>query len=174
MTCSRRLPEPRPFPGLLLVAVFVSTAQAWAQSVPTYRLSKAEATPDSSFGEIRGVRELSDGRVVIVDAFQRLVLVGDLKTGVVSMVGRQAVRWDAYAWPDRLCPLGPDSALVHDAIGGIYHLVVGNAAGVTVHHRYQLAGNGRTLVTPPVPLLASDEKGRLYGPVGGRMHERAH
>jgi hypothetical protein len=75
-----------------------------AQAAPTRVLTKAEAEYAESFTSIDGVREMRDGRVLVVDSREMIVRLVYLRTGRVERVGRSGRGPGEYALagcPDR-------------------------------------------------------------------------
>jgi hypothetical protein len=75
---------------MLLVQVTSATAQDVSIS---RRLSNATGTLDHVFGRVNGVRELSDGRLLISDGRRHIILIGDFRSRRVTAVeGRDSTR----------------------------------------------------------------------------------
>jgi hypothetical protein len=77
-------------------------------------LTKAEAEYAESFTSIDGVREMRDGRVLVVDSREMIVRLVDLRTGRVERVGRSGRGPGEYALPVALIALGGDSSGIVD------------------------------------------------------------
>src|SRR5690242_3721427 len=69
--------------------------------------------PDAEFAEpftlIRTIRELSDGRVLVVDPRDRIVQLVDFRSGTATKVGRTGAGPGEYGLPDRIIALPGDS-----------------------------------------------------------------
>src|SRR5688500_14181657 len=75
--------------------------------------------PDSLTGELRqtfrdvsAVRELADGRVLVLDSHERFIYLADFRTGGSQVIGEQGSGDRQYLWPSRLLLLPTDTALV--------------------------------------------------------------
>lgn len=77
-------------------------------------LSSPDATFPEPFTRIVGVRELSDGRVLIADRTELHVSFIDFATGAVDQVGRQGKGPGEYEMPTGLFPWPDDGALLVD------------------------------------------------------------
>lgn len=98
-----------------VLAALLLPAALLAQRAPAITLKPADAKLDEEFSDIRALRELSDGRVLVVDAREQRVIVADLKTGAVSPVGRQGNGPGEYRYPRVLLALRGDSSLLMSA-----------------------------------------------------------
>ena len=94
------------------------TTIAFAQNPPTRTLARPQVEFNEPFTDIGSVRELSDGRVIVVDARELTVKLLDLRAGTATTVGRSGEGPGEYRWPSRLYPLPGDSTLLHDGAGG--------------------------------------------------------
>ena len=154
---------------LILAAGLISTAvPALAQNVPTRTLSKADAEYAEPFTQIAGLRELKDGRVIVIDPRDKTVQAVDLKTGTAVKLGREGSGPGEYGMPLRLLALPNDTSAVVDMlnnrlllitpeakVGGFVDLNVPAPAG---------RGDGRggmMMIGGQIP-TASDGKGRMY------------
>ena len=84
-----------------LVCCGVGGGAAFAQDVPTRLLTTPEAEFATPFTKIGSLRELSDGRVIIIDAQERLIQLVDFKARTIERVGRHRRGPGEYHWPDR-------------------------------------------------------------------------
>ncbi len=96
--------------GMLLVAA----APLGAQSVERVTLVNPEATFPEPFSRIAGLRQLSDGRLVIADLSEQAVRYVDFKAGVMQDIGRVGGGPGEYQMPSGLLPLPADSTLLID------------------------------------------------------------
>jgi hypothetical protein len=85
-----------------------------AQPVPVERLSNPVASFEEPFSRIVGVRELSDGRVMLADRLEQAIRVLDLKTGSMGEIGRVGGGPGEFQMPGGLLPLPGDRALLID------------------------------------------------------------
>src|SRR5262245_53176178 len=87
---------------------------ASASSQALVSLKPPLATVARDLGRISAVRELSDGRVLTIDATERRLLVVDLATQRVEVVGRNGQGPGEYVRPITLHAVGSDSTIVED------------------------------------------------------------
>jgi hypothetical protein len=99
---------------LYLVCAAARSASAAGQDVPNLRLSVPDAELAQAMVTVMGVRELPDGRVLVVDSRRNVVLVADLRSGSVRTVGRIGLGDLEYCHPTHLIPLPGDSSLLFD------------------------------------------------------------
>jgi hypothetical protein len=86
-------------------------ATSFVLRAPTAVLSEA-------FIDIRGVRELSDGRIIVVDFAEKRVVVSDVSWRTVERIGRIGEGPGEYRSPFRIAALSGDSTLVCDGHSG--------------------------------------------------------
>lgn len=85
------------------------------QEHPVVELPPATQTlAGKEFSQIRGVSELTDGRVLVSDGLERSLYVVDFRSGDVRSVGTIGNGPGEFQYPGRLYPLGTDSALLTD------------------------------------------------------------
>ena len=117
-------------------------------------------TPDKvlaeSFSQLRGVRELRNGKVLLVDRLDRGLLGADFATGAVTKIGKEGRGPLEYTLLSGLLPLGGDSTLAYDE---------GNSRFVLVTPDVRIARTF-TLLLPrlglPVGARGVDREGRYY------------
>jgi hypothetical protein len=151
---------------VLLFAVWAPSAVA--QSVPTVKVTKPDATFAEPFSSVMGLRELADGRVIVSDRLERTVALVDLASGDLTPIGHEGQGPGEHAMPGPLFPLPGDSTLLVDfaAMRGL--VLAEGAIGRTVS--FAAAGG--------LPLIPSnvDGRGRIYGSlpsIGGPGSESA-
>jgi hypothetical protein len=96
--------------GPLLFSARALRAQA---SSPIISLGKAEVLP-VEFSQIRGVRELRDGRVLVSDRLDLGVVVAQFGSATVTKVGRNGRGPQEYRLPTALSAIAGDSTLLTD------------------------------------------------------------
>jgi hypothetical protein len=109
-------------PGALLLAVS-AFPQLGAQTVASRQLGKAEAEFADPFTAISAVRELKDGRVLVVDSRDKVVQLVDLKTGSATKVGREGQGPGEYSLPISIVALPGDSSGIYDPLNQRYLLI---------------------------------------------------
>ncbi len=104
----------RPFLAACLVAL--SAAPPWPrpQSAAERRLAAPDAVFPGTFSSLRGLRELSDGRVLVADWIEEALLALDFRAGTRARVGRSGRGPTEYRLPARLIALPGDSTLLWD------------------------------------------------------------
>jgi hypothetical protein len=88
------------------------------QNPPLRTLSRPQAEFAEPFTDVGSIRELSDSRVIVVDARELTVKLIDFRSGTATTIGRSGEGPGEYRWPSRLYPLSGDSTLLHDGSGG--------------------------------------------------------
>lgn len=154
---------------ILTAGLLVTAVPAFAQNVPIRTLSKADAEYPEPFTQVTGVRELKDGRVIVIDPRDKTVQAVDLKAGTAVKLGREGSGPGEYGMPFRLLPLPNDTSAVVDMlnnrmllitpdakVGGFVDLNVPAPAG-----RGDGRGGGMMMIGGQMP-TSSDAKGRMY------------
>lgn len=96
---------------LLAVTLLATTPHHMAAQ---RRLGPPTATHDHAFTGIDGVRELRDGRVIVLDARDRSIHVINLRTKARKTIGRLGDGPGEFRLPQALLPIGGDTTLVED------------------------------------------------------------
>lgn len=138
---------------------------ALAQNIPTRTLAKPDAEFSESFTQIGGVRELKDGRLIVIDPRDKVVQVVDLNAGTGTKLGREGSGPAEYGLPMRVLPLPNDTSAVVDMLNSRILLINPNATvGGFLDLNAPAAGRGGG------PMMMgggnqpgwSDNKGRFY------------
>lgn len=112
-------------------------------------------------GYLSGVRELSDGRLLVADPLSQVLLRLDLEAGTADTLGQQGAGPQEYEGPDHVLPLPGDSTLLVDL--GNARLIVVSPEGVFVEWipmvRPREGGSLRTLF-----VRFTDRTGDFYLP----------
>ena len=122
-------------------ALVLSSAPLGAQGNPPApsRLGAAIASLNAEFTSVSAVRELADGRLLVVDAGERKLHVAEWSTGRVRTIGREGAGAREYASPRVLLSVPSDTSLLPDPRNGrwlvlvrdsIVALLTANAPGV--------------------------------------------
>ena len=121
---------------IMVAAAFLAGAalQARAQAAParTIRLATPNATLATEFSFVSSVRELADGRVLVVDRSERKLLVADWSKRETTQIGRNGSGPGEYLQPSMLLSLGGDSTLLPDLRNGRWLLLSGAEIVTTV------------------------------------------
>ncbi len=139
-------------------------------SAQDLKLTKPSARLGHQFSSILGLRELSDGRVVVADGIDNVVVRVNLTTQKMDTLGRSGAGPGEYKAPDVILPLPGDGFLLVDL--GNARISIFDGAG-KYRESVPIAqgspgggpgGGGMSLIIP----RASDGSGRIYyQPMGG-------
>ncbi len=153
-------------PRRCLLALLSLAAAAPAAAQPEAKLVRPAARLAHQFSTIGGARELADGRVLIADGIDNVVLRVDLATQKLDTVGRSGQGPGEYKAPDALFPLPGQATMVVDL--GNARLSIFDGAGKyreSIPIAQGQPGRGAfSLIFP----RAVDAAGRIYyQPLGG-------
>ncbi len=128
-----------------------------ASQIPRVQLTEPEPVLSTPFSLIQGLRELPDGRVLVADPLEQVVLIADPDRGTADTLGGVGQGPGEYRQPDGLYPLPGDSTLLVD---------LGNAR-LTV-----IGPDGRFGATAPVAQGTPGPRGavRIVLPAGTDAH----
>jgi len=107
-------------------------ARAQSASPRVIALPAPDATLPAEFTLVSAVRELSDGRVLIVDWSEKKLVVADLAKGNVAQLGRNGSGPGEYLQPSTLLTLDGDSTLLPDSRNGRWLLLHGATIATTI------------------------------------------
>lgn len=142
--------------ALLILSLGISPSRAQQAEVPTQRLVEPEAAFSEPFSSIAGLRELSDGRVIVSDRLEAAIRLIDFSSGAVRELGRVGQGPGEFKTPGDLLALPGDSTLLVD-FGNMRMSVIGPDGS--------LAMKSESLMRPEGYFLrpaAADVRGRLY------------
>jgi len=148
---------------LALLLVIVAPSVGDAQAVRA--LTKPDAEFAEPFTQVTGLRELSDGRVVVIDSRDKIVQVVDFKNGRGTKVGREGSGPGEYSFPMRVVPLPGDSSGVYDMLNSRMLVVLPNGKPgpfVTIEQPSAGGPGGGTVRIGGATPRFADAKGRLY------------
>ena len=152
----------------LATALVTSATPALAQNIPTRTLSKPDAEYSEPFTQIAGVRELKDGRLIVIDPRDKTVQVVDMARGTATKLGREGSGPGEYGIPMRLMALPGDTTAIADMLNNRLLLInpnatVGGFVDLNVPPPSGSRGDGRGMVMigGNMPTM-SDAKGRMY------------
>ncbi len=155
----------RAAPLTLAAAFFWPQTSAFSQSVAVRTYSKPLVELAEPYTSVRGVRELTDGRVVVVDPRDKVVQLVDFKTGQATMLGREGSGPNEYQMPTSAFALPGDSTLIPDVLNSRFLLLGagGKLAGTwsPVSASVSSQGSGQRTVTRAGP---PPERGAGAGP----------
>ena len=115
-----------------LIAAAHGQARAQSSGTRTIELPPPTATLAEEFTLVSAVRELPDGRLLIVDWSEKKLLVADWTKAGVTQLGRNGSGPGEYLQPLALLALGGDSTLLPDSRNGRWLLLQGAAIGATI------------------------------------------
>jgi hypothetical protein len=98
----------------VLLALILIVSPALAQSNPTYELLEPEAVFTYGFTSVAGIRELSDGRVILLDVGGENLVVIDSTWNTMGHIGREGGGPGEYRNPTKLFALPGDSSAALD------------------------------------------------------------
>ena len=153
---------------ILAASLVAAASPALAQNVPTRTLSKPDAEYTEPFTQIAGVRELKDGRLIVIDPRDKIVQVVDLKAGTATKLGREGSGPGEYGIPMRMMALPNDTTAITDMLNNRLLLInpdatVGGFVDLNVPPPSGGRGDGRgmMMIGGSIP-IAADAKGRMY------------
>ena len=149
------------FVAVLAVFAFADTSVA-QEGIPQTKLTTAEVSLGEPFSSVAGLRELSDGRVLVSDRLEQALRVIDFASGGFEEIGHTGQGPGEYRMPGELLALPGDSTLLVD---------MGNMRMTMVTPDGLLEGSG-SLVRPEGIFMfprGVDAKGRIYFDVTGTM-----
>lgn len=146
--------------GLLSIALTATGRPQ--QAVPVQTLYRPDAAYGTAFTSVVGVRELRDGRVIVLDGGDGVVMLLDPRLSAATQIGRNGNGPGEYAAPQWLFALTGDSSGIRDWSNSRFLVITpdGKPGGYIDDHA------GRDCATPlmrPVPaFLAADGRGMFY------------
>lgn len=144
--------------SLSVAALLLVAASDAAGQFPERRLpAKPDAVAAEPFSEIRSVREVRDGRLIVLDSRDQTIQVVDLATGYAVAIGRRGQGPGEYARPMSLLPWPGDSTAVVDGGAGRILLIGPDGKPGRVIRDFGLGAE-----MTPRAVMAADANGRLY------------
>ena len=110
--------------ALALALILGRADLARAQPAPQLKLGAATPLSGIDFSRIGGLRELPDGRVLVIDAREKQLLVVDFAKGTSRKLGREGSGPGEYRSLTQLIALPGDSTLLLDVVGGRWLVMV--------------------------------------------------
>jgi hypothetical protein len=151
---------------MLPMLIVSACGTAAAQGVPTRALGTPNAVYAEPFSRVGGVREQSDGRVVVLDVRDIRIVRIDFRDGSSQPLGRTGRGPGEYTLPHFLVPLPGDTSLAVDMSGGGRALVVTRDGVASSAIRSVGFERGQPLFH--TDNILSDARGRLYELVARR------
>ncbi|HSJ65502.1 MAG TPA: hypothetical protein VK922_16535 [Gemmatimonadaceae bacterium] len=147
--------------SLVVLAGLLSPPPALAQArLPTRTLGKPVAEFEEPFTSVGSVRELSNGRVIVSDARDRVVQMLDFASGEATQVGREGQGPGEYSFPGGVFMAPADTTLLYDPLNQRLLLIAPNGKPSGQHAlRREGSGPGPNISGQ---LRGADARGRLY------------
>jgi hypothetical protein len=157
----------RLFPGAITVAVLLAGPSP--QQIPLRRIGAPEVELREPFTAVSSIRELSDGRMLVADARDKVLWLVDFASGTGVKVGREGAGPGEYGMPQSLLALPADTTLLYDPIHArLLHILPNGTPGPL----FRITEPDLATQGPP---RAADHRGRFYyalsrRPVPGAMY----
>jgi hypothetical protein len=119
-----RCPSNHRFVLRVLTLLAMSAPAAAQDRVPARALGPREAVATETFSQVRGFRELSDGRLIISDQRERKIMLLDLVKRTATPVGRPGPGPAEHQLATDLLPTASDTTLLIDVGRGTENLSI--------------------------------------------------
>lgn len=119
--------SPAESPRLLvacIAALTLCSASTLAQPTPRRTLGPRLAAGSETLSQVRGFREMSDGRVVVTDQVEKKIVLLDLAKGTALRLGKQGPGPGEYQSATDLTAISGDTTLLGDAMRGLNALTI--------------------------------------------------
>ena len=151
-------------PAFALSVAVTGSARAQARG-PVITLDRGAKEFAESFSAVSQVRELRDGRLLVVDMGEKELRLVDLTRGTMSVVGRQGGGPVEYRMPGMLLPGASDTVAFYDPMQ--QRLLLISPQGIPVRTvPFGTTGDVAGMLARMQP-TATDAAGRLYGQTMG-------
>lgn len=151
---------------LLLASLSLGTGLALLQApVRQVTLTTPDRVLTERFSQVRGIRELGNGKVIVVDRLDRGLLAADFSTGTVTKIGKNGRGPGEYTLISGLVPMAGDSTLAFDEGNGRFALI---GPDLRIVRTFTLVLPGLGL---PVGARGVDREGRYYLRIPGWMFQ---
>lgn len=114
--------------AVIVAGMWLFSRAAAAQRAPALVMPAANARHPEEFSAIVGIRELSDGRVLVSDSREKRIVVLDFATGKSTPIGRIGDGPKEYRQVSALYALPRDSTLMPLDWGGNWFIMSGDVA----------------------------------------------
>ena len=112
--------------SLIAASAMLTASPVWPQTVPVRTLSQPDATFPHGFTTVAGIRELADGRVILVDLYNGVQVI-DAAWASMRQVGRRGSGPGEYRDPRKIFALAGDSSAVFDHQTGLLLVITPDA-----------------------------------------------
>jgi hypothetical protein len=151
----------RSFPALVIGGAMLGAATASVavgQDPPLRTLLKYDLEYAEPFSCVSGLRELSDGRIIVADQREKLIQIINLRTGAVTKVGREGQGPGEWGVPAGLFAAKGDTTLLWDQ--GNRRFLTINPDGTTgKSFAATITAGSMTMITVP---RGVDRQGGVY------------
>jgi len=147
-----------------MLHILFAIQAAAAQSPAILTLAAPDRVFPVDFTQIRGTRELPDGRVLVSDRLDKGVVVADFSRVTITRIGRTGSGPAEYRLPTSLSPMPGDSTLLSDE-GNQRMAVIG--PDLKIHRTFNLMIPG---IGVPLGARAMDLRGRYYLQIPGWLN----
>ncbi|MDQ8162408.1 MAG: hypothetical protein P3C10_07485 [Gemmatimonadota bacterium] len=106
--------------AMLAAVALPALSRPAAAQVPTRTLAKPVAEYAEPFSQLSAVRELKDGRLLVVDSRDKLVQLINFATNSAAKVGREGSGPGEYGVPTQLFAMPGDSSVIFDPLNQRY------------------------------------------------------
>ncbi len=142
-----------------LVALLLAVGEGTAQAPREVTLSRPTASFPGPFSFIAGLRELPNGRILVSDGLENVLLRVDLARGTADTVGRSGRGPGEYMSPDGIFPFSGTGTLLMDLGNGrLSHYAADGSYRESWSITRGEPGRGMTMVVPQ----GTDRAGRIY------------
>ena len=149
-----------------MIVAFAVALQVQAAAVPHLAFTHPTVIVDHDFTQIRGLRELVDGRVLVTDRLEEKVYVLQPKTGAIQTIGRPGRGPAEYHLPTAVFATPGDSSVLIDE---------GNARIAIIGPDLRIS-RSFALMIPDVPMSSGprgrDARGRYIAQIPGWFRAR--
>jgi hypothetical protein len=132
---------------------------AQTATVPFRTLSTAELELPGQFTRISGLRELSDGRAIVLDAGEKFIALVDFARRTVTRIGREGSGPGEYASPTKVFPALGDTTIVAELAGRLSK--ISPSGGYAGNVALPASGGARALGAFN-NRMETDAQGRIY------------
>lgn len=154
------------WPGALGALAGLATAAGGLQLQAPAPITLSPGTLGPAFSKVAAVRELQDGRTLVIDSYERELAVVDWNSLEATTIGRAGDGPGEYRYPGQLVALRGDSTLVTDPQTGKWFLLYRDRITSTLRADRPLV---RFLGTT---LAGADTMGRVLVLHGSRFSDR--
>lgn len=127
---------------ILTALVLATAAAAPCQRPAAITLKPANGSHPAEFVGIGGIRELADGRVIVLDDSQKKVFAVDFRSGKAARVSGTGEGPQEYKWPVTLFALPGDSSVIVDIQLRRWVLLAGDRPVATIPPQSPLISGG--------------------------------